>query len=553
MTVLQRTVDKIKKLLSRLRDYLRSLSSIYGVVVLVIAILSVFLFVSFGTISRTVNKEYMENTIQQSGNNVCLFVEGALYQHMLENDRTALRNTLDLINRMPGIEDVNMYDDQDSLVHSSFLDDTIKHSNPNCKDCHGNIDEMFPKKEKSFKIINVDSKCEMSEKDYSHRLLLIKSPILNEKSCYTAACHAHQEKDEVLGSLIIRIPLKELDVNFNKSFVLTILITLLLMTFFVFFTRKKIKNPLTAIIKASEAVSKGDKSTRLDINSNQLNDMRMVSTAFNEMLDNLQAASKELKDWSQQLENKVQQKSEELSEMQNELIHIERIASLGKLSSSVAHEINNPLSGVLTYTKLVHKQLRKLDFDDAEKMPMIKYLKLIEEETKRCGDIVKGLLDFSRKDHLDDGLNHLHKILNEAYTLMDHQMKIANINFLADFSASQDLVLCSENQIKQACVAILMNASEAVFENGEILMKTSNPDQDHIKLEIRDNGVGIDPEDVPHIFEPFFSAKEKARGIGLGLAIVHGIVQSHNGKIEVDSKLGQGTTISIILPLIKNQ
>jgi two-component system NtrC family sensor kinase len=178
---------------------------------------------------------------------------------------------------------------------------------------------------------------------------------------------------------------------------------------------------------------------------------------------------------------------------------------------------------------------------------------MIEEETKRCGDIVKGLLDFSRKDHLDDGDNHLHKIMHEAYTLMDHQMRIANIHFSTDFSARQDLIQCSENQIKQACVAILMNASEAVFENGEILMKTSNPDQDHIQLEIRDNGVGIAPEDIPHIFEPFFSAKEKARGIGLGLAIVHGIVQSHNGKTEVDSELGKGTTISITLPLIKNQ
>jgi len=542
-----------KKLSSILKDYLRSFSSIYGVVVLVIAMLSIVLFLSFGTISRTINKDYMESTIQQSGNNVCMFVEGALYQHMLENDRTALRNTLDLINRMPGIEDVNMYDDQDNLVHSSFLDDTIAHSNPNCKDCHPNINSMFPRNEKSFRIINMDSKCEMSQEDYNYRLLLIKSPILNEKSCYTSSCHAHKESDEVLGSLIIRMPLKELDVNFNRSIVLAVLTTLLLVTFFVFFTRLKIKNPLTAIIKASEAVSKGDKSTRLEIKSNQLNDMRMVSSAFNKMLDNLQSATTELQNWSQQLEYKVQQKSEELSEMQNELIHIERIASLGKLSSSVAHEINNPLSGVLTYTKLVHKQLRKLKFDDEDKMPMLKYLKLIEEETKRCGDIVKGLLDFSRKDQLDYGPHHLHQILTEAYTLMDHQMKIANITFLKDFSASQDLIHCGENQIKQACIAILMNALEAVFENGEILMKTSNPDDENIKLEIKDNGVGIDPEDISQIFEPFFSAKEKARGIGLGLAIVHGIVQSHNGKIEVDSELGKGTTISIILPLIKNQ
>jgi two-component system NtrC family sensor kinase len=530
-----------------------SFSSIYGQVVLIIATLSVFLVISFGTIFRTVNKEYMESTIQQSGNNVCMFVEGALYQHMLENDKTALVNTLNIINEIPGIEDVNMYDDEDNLVHSSFVFDTLTHSNPNCKACHENIASMFPRNEKSFKIINIDSKCEMSPKDYSYRLLLIKSPILNEKSCYTSSCHAHKASDEVLGSLVIRIPLKELDANLNKSSILAVITTLLLVTFLIIFTRIKIKNPLNAIIKASEAVSKGDKTKRLEIKSHQLNDMRMVSRAFNEMLDSLQSATSELQNWSQQLEYKVQQKSEELSEIQNELIHIERIASLGKLSSSVAHEINNPLSGILTYTKLVHKQLRKLALDESDKTPMLKYLKVIENETKRCGEIVKGLLDFSRKDQLDYEKNSFHRILGEAYSLMEHQMKIANIVFLTDFSARWDLVLCSENQIKQACIAILLNAAEAVFDNGEILMKTSNPGKDIIKLDIRDNGVGIDPEDIPHIFEPFFSAKEKASGIGLGLAIVHGIIQSHNGKVEVESELGKGTTISVILPVIKNQ
>ncbi|HAM11591.1 MAG: hypothetical protein A2X04_05380 [Bacteroidetes bacterium GWF2_41_9] len=542
-----------RKLVSEFKAFIKSFSSIYGQVVLIIAILSVFLFISFGTIFRTVNKEYMENTIQQSGNNVCMFVEGALYQHMLENDKTALINTLNIINKMPGIEDVNMYDDKDNLVHSSFPNDSLAHGNPNCKVCHENFTSMFPRKEKSFKIINVDSKCDMSPKDYSFRLLLIKSPILNEKSCYTGSCHAHKESDEVLGSLVIRIPLEDLDANLNKSSLLAVTTTILLVTLLIYFTKIKIKNPLKAIIKASEAVSKGDKSKRLEVKSNQLNDINMVSSAFNEMLDNLQSATTELQNWSQQLEYKVQKKSEELSEIQNELIHIERIASLGKLSSSVAHEINNPLAGVLTYTKLVHKQLSKLEVDGADKIPMLKYLKVIEEETKRCGEIVKGLLDFSRKDQLNFESKPLHRILNEAYSLMAHQMKIANVSFVTDFAASRDLIFCSENQIKQACIAILMNASEAVFDNGEILMKTSNPDKNNIRLEISDNGVGIDPEDIPHIFEPFFSAKKKASGVGLGLAIVHGIIQSHNGKIEVDSNLGKGTTISIILPLIMNK
>ena len=288
------------------------------------------------------------------------------------------------------------------------------------------------------------------------------------------------------------------------------------------------------------AVANGDKSTRLEIKPNQLDDMRMVSQAFNDMLDNLQTATEELQNWSQQLEYKVQKKSEELGAAQNELIHIERIASLGKLSSSVAHEINNPLSGILIYTKLIYKQLSNPELYASKKDSMLKHLKLIENETKRCGDIVKGLLDFSRKDQDDFESKHLHEILQETYELMTHPIKIANISFLTDFSAKSDLIFCSPNQIKQACVAILVNASEAVLENGEIVISTKNPDEDTIRFEISDNGIGIPEDDIPHIFEPFFSTKHDASGIGLGLAIVHGIVKSHNGKIEVKSELGKG-------------
>jgi two-component system NtrC family sensor kinase len=388
------------------------------------------------------------------------------------------------------------------------------------------------------------------------RHLLINSPILNSKSCYQSSCHAHKATDEVLGSLIIKVSLKDLDAAVEKSsmefYLLAIFTTILLASFLILFTRREILNPLNKLIKASIAVSNGDKNTRVEIRPNQLDDMRMVSVAFNDMLDNLQTATTELENWSQQLEYKVQKKSEELGAAQNELIHIERLASLGKLSSSVAHEINNPLSGILIYSKLVHKLLSNPDLTEEKKEIMLKHLKLIETETKRCGDIVKGLLDFSKKDQEDFEPKHLHEIMQETYDLMSHSIKIANISFVKKYTAKSDLIYCSPNQIKQACVAILINASEAVQEHGEIVVKTSNPDEDSITLEISDNGIGISKEDLPHIFEPFFSTKQAVSGIGLGLPIVHGIMQSHKGKISVKSEPGQGTTISIMLPLIKN-
>jgi two-component system, NtrC family, sensor kinase len=531
-------------------------SSIYGRVVFIFTISSIFLFFTFWIIFRSVNEGYMKSVIQENGNNIGSLVEGALYKSMLENDRTTLQTTLDFINTLSGVDDVNMYDSDNNLAFSS-ISDTLNHGDPDCKSCHSDLSTMFSTKEKSYRIIDVDSECSMNHNNNNSRHLMIKSPILNAPSCYAASCHAHQQEEEVLGSLLIKFPLQRLDDALSKSakdyFILAVIITILLVTFLIVLTTKKIRNPLHALIVASEAVANGDKNTRLEIKPNQLSDMKKVSLAFNDMLDNLQKATNELQNWSHQLEYKVRKKSEELGQVQHELINIERIASLGRLSLSVAHEINNPLSGILVYAKLIHKQLANQELNPEKKDSVLKHLKFIETEAKRCGDIVKGLLDFSRKDQNDFEASHLNAVLIDTYELMTHSMKVANVHFLSDFSANPDLIFCSPNQIKQVCVALLVNAMEAVTENGEIIFKTFNPDADHIRIDISDNGTGISEENLPHIFEPFFSTKEKTNGIGLGLAIVHGIIKNHNGKIDVKSERGKGTTISITLSLLKNQ
>jgi two-component system NtrC family sensor kinase len=556
MSLFNKRASSYAALKSILTTWTRFRSSIYGRVVFIFTLSSFFLFVTFWLIFRSVNEGYMKSVIQENGNNIASLVEGALYRSMLENDRTELQNTLDIINTLSGVDDVNMYDNDDNLAYSSIAGNAPNHTDPDCKSCHKDIGTMFSSTEKSYRIIDVDSECSMNLNNNNSRHLLIKSPILNKESCYTSSCHAHRQEELVLGSLFIKFPLQVLDNSLDKStkdyFLLAILITSLLVIFLIVLTTKKIKKPLNALVKASEAVASGDKSTRLPIVPHQLSDMRMVSVAFNDMLDNLQKATTELQNWSHQLEYKVQKKSEELGQVQNELINIERIASLGRLSLSVAHEINNPLSGILVYAKLVNKQLNNQEIDSPTKEKMMKHLRLIENEAKRCGDIVKGLLDFSRKDQNDFEPAHLHGILAETAELMNHSMKVANVSFLTDFSAKDDLINCSPNQIKQVCVAILVNALEALSENGEILFRTLNSDPGHIRIDITDNGTGIPEEAQAHIFEPFFSTKEKANGIGLGLAIVHGIIQNHKGKVEVKSARGKGTTISIVLSLFKS-
>jgi len=540
-----------------LKPYIKFSSSIYGRVVYLILGTSVFLFLSFSIIFRSVNEQYLNTVIRQNGNNIGSIVRGSLYQSMLENDKSTLQNTLDIINTMSGIDEVNMYDTQNNLVYSSIPPTAAEgHADPNCLTCHSDFQTMFPGDETQYRVLSIDSDCKMNANGSEYRLLLIKVPILNETSCYESSCHAHRSTDKVLGSLIIKIPLEELDMAEKKSsaefFLLATITTTFLIVVLIVFTRRRIKDPLNDLVRASTAVANGDKTMRLEIKPNQLEDMKLVSRAFNEMLDNLQSVTDELQNWSQQLEYKVQKKSEELSAAQNELIHIERLASLGKLSSSVAHEINNPLSGILIYTKLIYKQLSNPELFTVKRESILKHLKLIENEAKRCGDIVKGLLEFSRKDQEDFEPRHMHDILRETYELMTHPFKIANIHCYTDFTATNDLINCSPNQIKQACVAMLVNSSEAMMEKGEIIIRTFNPDAETIRVEIIDNGIGISPVDLPHIFEPFFSTKQSASGIGLGLAIVHGIIQSHKAEIQVRSEPGKGATFTITIPLIKH-
>lgn len=532
---------------------IRFRSSIYGRVVFIITGSLIIVFVLFNLVFRSVYMGFYNRTISQNGDNISSIIEGSLYYSMLENDKAMLQRTLDIISTMSGIDEVNLYNDMSQPAYSSVHREDDCHCNPNCISCHPDMSARFSSTEKSYMVVGDVPECGIHQHVEGIRHLVIRQPILNEPSCYTAACHAHSEEDRVLGSLLVSMPLDDLDafsVESSTDFMLfALLIIAVLVTFLVVFTSKRIKDPLNSIIKASEAVSSGNTSIRLNIEPRLLDDMRMVSLAFNNMLDKMAAATGELQNWSQQLEYKVQKKSEELSEAQNELIHVERIASLGKLSSSVAHEINNPLSGILVYNKLIYKQLNSSEFYHPKKESILKNLKLIETETKRCGDIVKGLLDFSRKEREDFEPVNIHKLLEETYRLMTHSIKIADITFRTEFKAGADRVICSPNQVKQACVALVVNASEAVQEHGEIIIHTENPDAQHICISVIDNGTGISQEDLPHIFEPFFSTKRDTSGIGLGLSIVHGIVENHKGRIEVNSEPGQGTSVNITLPL----
>lgn len=225
------------------------------------------------------------------------------------------------------------------------------------------------------------------------------------------------------------------------------------------------------------------------------------------------------------------------------------MASLGKLSATVAHELNNPLEAILTYAKLIARRIRKDEAAAQANKQTLEDIEIIARETDRCGMIVKNLLLFSKKQVSEFALVPVQQIIHRAAELVRHHCQISNVTLNENYGCSDVTLLCDESQIQQALVALLVNAVEAMPEGGTITVTVRQPSgSDELAVSISDTGVGIVPADLSHVFEPFFTTKKDGKGVGLGLSVVYGIVERHGGKIFVDSTPEKGTTFTLVLP-----
>jgi two-component system NtrC family sensor kinase len=229
------------------------------------------------------------------------------------------------------------------------------------------------------------------------------------------------------------------------------------------------------------------------------------------------------------------------------MLRVERMASIGKLAAVVAHEINNPLAGILTYAKLLKKRLSREAQPDAENIGM---LDLVETESRRCGDIVKNLMTFARPTSMNREPADLNAIADRCIRLVQHQLELKNIELHETLDKNLPLVRCDSGQIEQVVLALVMNAIDAMPNGGNLTLTSRKmPDAEHVQMEVRDDGVGMPPDILANMFEPFFTTKEHGRGLGLGLAISRNIVDRHGGQIAVASEPGHGTAFTITLPL----
>ena len=228
----------------------------------------------------------------------------------------------------------------------------------------------------------------------------------------------------------------------------------------------------------------------------------------------------------------------------------EKMVSLGKLAATVAHEVNNPLAGILTYARLVIKKLNKLSCDPADRSEMIENLLTIERESRRCGDLMRNLLTFARQNPSRRELNDLNLLVRDALVLVHHQLELKGIELRENLLVNLPPVRCDSGQIRQVVLALVVNAVEAMPDGGVLEVSTEiAPDGQTVCLRVLDTGVGIPAEVLPHIFDPFFTTKETQQSTGLGLAVAHSIVEQHGGEIVVNSTPGKGSEFRVRLPL----
>jgi two-component system NtrC family sensor kinase len=302
-----------------------------------------------------------------------------------------------------------------------------------------------------------------------------------------------------------------------------------------------------------EMVSSGKLDHRLDARGSD--ELGHLARSFNIMTEELARAREENVAWSQTLEAKVREKTADLEEAHKQMVRVEKMASLGNLASSVAHELNNPLEGILTFARLLIKRIRKTPLPQEQMDSFCDDLRLVADEAQRCGNIVKNLLVFARQGGMAFQTTRIRTVVERCALLINHYAEMSSVK-VETSCTEDDEMLCDPGQIQQVLIALMMNGVEAITApsgpgGGGVLRVDVRRDGKNLVFKVIDNGMGMHDDVKAHIFEPFFTTKSEGKGVGLGLAIAYGIIDRHHGTIEVQSTAGRGTTFTVTLPVVQ--
>ncbi len=460
------------------------------------------------------------------------------HYEMLEDNRKRAYEMIEEVGTLQGVEHIRMINKSGHITFSTDKGEIgrlLDKKEAGCNMCHTSGETKVHASTMNRSRIFSDNK--------GRQVVGMAKAINNEASCYQSPCHFHSPQQRILGVLDIIVSLdsmRTLIANYrNKITILTIVLLLSISIGITFFTHRLVNRPVKKLLRQTQRIAQGDLDTFVQGGSHD--EMGDLSDSFNQMTASLKVARAELEGWAENLEAKIESRTREIKQMQNQLIRSEKLASLGRLVAGIAHEINNPLTGLLIFANLIksNPQLGKALKDDVA---------VIINEAERCAKIVRGLLDFARESIPQKKMASLNKIMEATFALIGRQSCFQNIEVVHDYQADLPQIFIDENLMEQVFINMLLNAAESIPGAGQIFIKTYTEKDEYVCLQMTDTGTGIKEEDLGKVFDPFFTTKSQ-KGTGLGLSISYGIIERHGGTIEVQSNINKGTTFIIKLPM----
>ncbi len=499
------------------------------VIIAVVVIEGVFLTLNIRSLSRQILDKTEEEAF-----NLSETIKLSIRYAMIKDRRDEYQRIIDDVAQRKGIVEVRIFNKQGEITVSSNrikVGTVVDKKAEACYGCH--------REDEAKVLLPSDSKTRIYHTEKGSLLGLI-NPIYNESSCFPC----HPKTTNVLGVLDTTISLEGLEKEraqiYNRMIISGIVSVIVLSFLLSLLLTRVVNRPVNKLLAATKTAAHGNLDQTVSIRSHD--ELGELSESFNNMISELKRSRDAIEEWTQTLERRVQERTQELQQVQDQLVRAGKMAALGELAAGVAHEINNPLTGVLTFSSLL---LKKVD----EAHPLKKDLENIVQQTTRCRNIVRGLLDFARQRKPDKKDWDIHTLLDRTVTLVENQARFQNIKIVKEFKTGIPMLFVDGDQIQQVFMNIIINAADAMAgDGGTLTIKTNNKDGT-AEVSFTDTGCGMTKENLSKLFAPFFTTKEIGKGTGLGLAISYGIIQSHGGDIEVESQVEKGSTFRIKLPI----
>ncbi|MGB3092370.1 MAG: ATP-binding protein [Candidatus Zixiibacteriota bacterium] len=512
--------------------------SIGAKLILVVGFILITSMAIYAYLNIASQKKHLTGEVMRGALRISETVRRSTRYDMLRYQSDDVHEIIETIGEQEGLEKIRVFNKDGKIMFStdkSEIGEMVDKKAEACYACHS--------AEKPLERLTTPDRSRIFQGKAGHRVLGVISAIYNEPDCYTPDCHAHPSDQKVLGVLDIGMSLADVDRDIkgaqNKMIFFAVIACLIIAVTIGISIRRYVTRPVRELVKGTKRVAEGDLDCSMPIKGED--EIAQLASSFNQMTSDLKKADEKLVDWGKTLEQRVAERTEELRKTEDQLIQSDKVASLGKLAAGVAHEINSPLTGILTYSSLLLQAKPDGDPDRED-------LEVIVNETNRCKNIVKGLLDFARQTAPQKTSTDINEVVEKSTNLIAHQANMQNVKIEKKIAPGLPKISVDVGQIQQVFINILLNAIEAMPEGGNLTVSSAREDK-MVAVRFTDTGVGIPKENLPKILDPFYTTKEQGRGTGLGLSVSYGIVERHRGKLEVKSRVGKGSTFTVKLPI----